>query len=188
VERRAYRQTVVATVPPQALVFVDETGVTIAMERRYARALGGSRAHVAAPKAWRDTVSVIGAITVAGDLSATMSMRGSVDGDVFRVYLREVLGPRLRPGQVVVMDNLSVHKVAGVRATIEARGARLVYLPRYSPDLNPIEACWSKVKTVLRTLAARTYDALDAALTTAVAAVTPADAAGWFQHCGYQAT
>jgi transposase len=158
------------------------------MERRYARALGGERAHVAAPKAWRDTLSVIGALSVDGDLSATLSLRGSVDGEVFRVYLREVLGPRLRPGQVVVMDNLSVHKVSGVRAAIEARGARLVYLPRYSPDLNPIERCWSKVKTALRTTAARTYEALDAALTRAFAAVTPADAVGWFRHAGYQAT
>jgi transposase len=180
-----YQQTVVERRAVTDLVFVDETGVTIAMERRYARAPGGARAPLAAPKNWRDTLSLIGAMTVQGDVSATMSLPGSIDGESFLVYLREVLAPRLRAGQLVIMDNLSVHKVAGVRAAIECAGAQLVYLPRYSPDLNPIELCWSKLKTALRTMAARSYEALDAALTAALATITPSDAAHWFHHCGY---
>ena len=103
----------------------------------------------------------------------------------FLAYLEQVLCPRLRPGQVVIMDNLSVHQVAGVRERIEAVGARLLYLPPYSPDFNPIEPAWSKVKQILRSLKARTADALEAAVAEALAAITPENAIAWFSHCGY---
>lgn len=156
------------------------------MTRRYARSSRGARAPGAAPKNWGENVSVIGALALGG-LIATMSIVGSVDADAFVAYLRHVLIPKLWRGAVVVMDNLSTHKIKLVRALIEAAGAQLLYLPRYSPDLNPIEPCWSKLKEFLRARAARTLDALDQALTAAVHAVTPQDARGYFTCCGYLA-
>ncbi len=114
-----------------------------------------------------------------------MSIAGAADGDVFLAYLQDVLGPQLRAGDVVVMDNLSAHKVAGVRALIEARGAELRYLPPYSPDYNPIEACWSMVKQKLRCLRARTLEALDQAIPEALRLVTAEHTAAFFRHCGY---
>ncbi len=114
-----------------------------------------------------------------------MTVEGATDADVFRAYVQEVLGPTLREGDTVVADNLSAHKAAGVQEAIAVTGARLLYLPPYSPDLNPIEQCWSKVKTSLRAAKARTREALDAAVTYALATVTEADARAWFAHCGY---
>ena len=114
-----------------------------------------------------------------------MTLAEPTDGDIFLAYLEQVLCPQLRPGQVVIMDNLSAHKVAGVRERIEATGARLLYLPPYSPDLNPIEQAWSKVKQILRGLKARTADALEKAVAEAFATITPENSAAWFQHCGY---
>jgi transposase len=104
---------------------------------------------------------------------------------VFRAYVNQVLAPTLQPGDVVVMDNLGAHKVDGIRSAIEARGATLMYLPPYSPDYSPIEPCWSKLKTCLRAIKARTRDALDEALAQVIDTVTASDAKGWFTHCGY---
>ena len=104
---------------------------------------------------------------------------------MFRAYVSEVLAPTLKPGDVVVMDNLGAHKVDGIRAAIEASGAALIYLPPYSPDFSPIEPCWSKLKTCLRALKARTREALDSALAYAIDTVSASDARGWFGHCGY---
>jgi len=115
-----------------------------------------------------------------------MTVEGGTDGAVFRTYVEQALAPRLRPGQVVLRDNLKAPKVAGIREAIEAAHATLRYLPRYSPDLSPIELCWSKVKTGLRARAARTPDALAAAWTDTLASLTPSDARHWFAHCGYR--
>jgi transposase len=112
-------------------------------------------------------------------------LEGSVDTEAFRLYLEQVLGPALQPGDIVVMDNLSVHKVAGLTELLASRGARLEYLPPYSPDLNPIEKCWSKIKTALRKAKARTLEALEEALKKAFASITESDARAWFNHCGY---
>lgn len=116
-----------------------------------------------------------------------MSIEAATDREVFLAFVREVLVPELTPGQVVVLDNLSAHKAAGVEALIRAAGCRVLYLPPYSPDLNPIEPCWSKLKTLLRAAAARTKEALENALTTVIQEITAADARGWFRHCGYPA-
>ena len=174
----------IAQVPCERLHFVDETGINLAMARRYGRALDGARAHGSVPKNWGENVSVIGSISIDGRM-ATMSITGSVDADAFLVYVEKILIPTLRAGDVVVLDNLSVHKDRRIRSAIEGCGARLEFLPPYSPDFSPIEPCWSKVKTALRAIAARTVDAFDAALTTALAGVTSSDARGWFLHCGY---
>ena len=114
-----------------------------------------------------------------------MTVEAATTGLIFLAFLEQVLCPLLRPGQVVVMDNLSAHKVEGVRTLIEATGARLLYLPSYSPYLNPIEQCWSKLKAILRSKQAREPTALDQAITEAIEAVSPVDAHGWFKHCGY---
>jgi transposase len=172
-------------VAPGRLVFVDEAGCNTAMARQYARAPRGQRAHAAVPSRWGDNISLVGALGLAG-LRTLMMLEGAIDGLAFVAFVRHFLVPQLRPGDIVVMDNLSVHKVAGVREAIEAVGASLRYLPPYSPDLNPIEQCWSKIKALLRSAAARTQEALEAAVAEAMAAVSASDAAGWFAHAGYQ--
>lgn len=132
---------------------------------------------------WRQ-LTILGGLSAAG-LCACMSIESATDTDVFLAFVREVLVPELRPGQVVVLDNLSAHKAAEVESLITGAGCRLLYLPPYSPDLNPIEPCWSKLKTLLRAVAGRTKEALEEALTAVIQEITAADARGWFRHCGY---
>lgn len=163
---------------------MDETGVNIAMARPYARAPKGQRAHVAAPVNKGKNVTVLGALSLEGVVEA-MTIEGSADGQVVSTFIQDVLVPALRPGQIVIMDNLSSHKVDGIQDAIEARGARLEYLPPYSPDLSPIEKCWSKFKAILRAKAARTREYLDQVITEALDMITAQDARGWFAHCGY---
>lgn len=115
-----------------------------------------------------------------------MTVDGARDGENFRVYVGEVLCPGLRPGDIVVMDNLRAHKVSGIREAIEGRGAKLIYLPPYSPDLWPIEMCWSKIKTELRAIGGRTRRALESANKKALATISESDALAWFTHCGYE--
>lgn len=128
--------------------------------------------------------AMLAALSVSG-IQAPMTINGAVDGIVFKVYVEKVLAPTLTVGDVVIMDNLSAHKVAGVKELIEARGAKLIYLPPYSPDLNPIEKCWSKIKTYLRKAKARTRAELEKALSEALLLITKEDALGWFKSCGY---
>jgi transposase len=166
------------------VIFIDETGSHIDMARAYAWAPRGQRAHAAKPRNRGQAVTLSGALGVNG-LVATMTVTGGTDGAVFRSYVDQVLAPRLRPGNVVIMDNLKAHKVAGIREALEAAHAALRYLPAYSPDLSPIELCWSKVKTNLRARAARTRETLELAWTDALETVTASDARQWFAHCGY---
>jgi transposase len=163
---------------------VDESGVNRAMTRLYGRAPAGERVLGHVPQNYGQNVTVLGALGVQG-LHAVMTVDGATDTEVFRAYVKHVLGPTLTPGDMVVMDNLRAHKAVGIQQALARRGARLLYLPPYSPDLSPIEPCWSKVKTVLRTAKARTREALDMAITAALATITDADAQGWFRHCGY---
>ena len=164
------------------LVFVDETGSNLAMTRRYARSLQGTRAYNDAPYQRGNNLTLIGAIALRG-LVGEITFPGATDTLAFRTYVTQVLVPNLWTGACVVMDNLPAHKVAGIREAIEKVGATLVYLPPYSPDFSPIENCWSKVKEFLRARAARTYAHLDQAITDALAAVTTKDVIGWFTHC-----
>lgn len=145
------------------------------------------RAQGEAPANHGANISIIGAIRLEGVVAA-MTIEGAVDGDVFLAFTQSLLAPELRPGDVVVMDNVQSHKVKGIREAIEAAGARLIYLPPYSPDLNPIEKCWSKVKHFLRSVGARTTEALYQALAEGLDMVTLADLLGWFKHCGYHKT
>ena len=154
------------------------------MTRNYGRAPSGERVREATPSSHWHTLTMLAALTTKG-LQAPMTIESATDGDVFLAYLEQVLCPQLQPGQVVIMDNLAAHKVKGVRERIEARGARLLYLPPYSPDFNPIEQAWSKIKQLLRSAKARTVAALERAVAEALAAITPENALAWFAHCGY---
>jgi transposase len=169
---------------PDDLLFIDEAGSHQAMTRLYARAPRGQRALAIRPVNRGVHITMLGALGLAG-LVATMTIEGFTDGAVFLAFVQQVLVPELRPGHVVVLDNLKAHKVAGIAEAITTTGARLLYLPPYSPDLSPIEECWSKVKTVLRAKAARTRESLEEAIAEAFEAVTVSDAQGWFTHAGY---
>jgi len=154
------------------------------MTRRYGRAKRGQRVHDAVPKNFGRNVSILGSLSWYG-MEAVMTVEGAVDAAVCRAYVGRVLVPTLRAGDVVVLDNLSVHKVQDIETMITGAGARLVYLPPYSPDCSPIEPCWSKIKTRLRGMKARTREALDLALTKVIGRISNSDARGWFAHCGY---
>jgi transposase len=164
--------------------FVDERSTNLTYCRRYARAEGGQRAHQATPLHGGPNVTLVAALTPTG-LQAAMTVSGAVNGEVFAAYLVQVLGPTLVPGDVVVLDNLPAHKVAGLAELVEARGARLLYLPPYSPDFNPIELAFSKLKIWLRTAQARTRQALEDVIAAAADWITEQDAKNWFDHCGY---
>ncbi len=164
--------------------FLDEAGSNLAMTRLYGRAAKGERVIDTVPQNYGENVTMLASLSVSG-IAAPMTINGAVDGIVFKVYVEQVLGPTLKAGDVVVMDNLPAHKVAGIKQLIEATGAELIYLPPYSPDLNPIEKCWSKIKTYLRKAKARTRAELEKALREALLLITEEDAAGWFKSCGY---
>lgn len=176
-----------ADIDPRRLVFLDESAILTTMTRRTARAAVGARAPGMAPARW-ERLTVLGALTLDGVVALTTVPCGT-SVPVFLDFLHTDLLPALRahrPDAIVVMDNLAAHKNRTVRDAIAAAGLTLQYLPRYSPDFSPIELCWSKLKTALRAAAARTVETLTAALDTAAGTVTAADAAGWFEHCGYE--
>lgn len=166
---------------------LDEFAATTHMARARGRCKKGKRLDAKLPRGHWKVLTTIAAMTVHGML-ATVTVDAATDADVFRAFLAHALLPSLRPGQVVVMDNLSSHRATGVEAMIEDAGCRVLYLPPYSPDYNPIENAISKIKSVLKRLAARTVDTLQSAVELAVATVTASDAAGFFRHCGYAAT
>lgn len=154
------------------------------MTRLYARCPGGPRIHETTPGCHWKILTILGAMSTRG-MIATMTIEEATDTDIFLAYLDHVLCPQLRPGDLVVMDNLSSHKVKGVREKIEAAGAELLYLPPYSPDLNPIEKAWSKLKLLLRSAKARTREVLDQAITDLLPQITPDNAQAWFRFSGY---
>jgi len=165
------------------LKFLDESGVTTQMTRLWGRAAPGERVTEATPDGRWQVLTTLGTISLRG-IEAAMTVPAATDGDVFRAYVEQVLCATLQPGDVVVMDNLSAHKVAGIQELIEARGAHVIYLPPYSPDLNRIEQAWSKFKQFLRAVKARTAEALDQAITEALKSITAENAQAWFRHCG----
>ena len=181
--RSAFRERL-RSVDPKRLVFVDESSTNVALTPRYGRAPKGERARGKVPRNWGKNVTLISSITLEG-MGASVSIEGSSDTDSFGLYMRNVLAPRLEEGQIVLMDNLSVHTSGWVRELIEQRGCKLWLLPSYSPDLNPIEEAFSKVKELLRRTQARTLEALFEATAQALDAVSASDAGGYFEHCGY---
>jgi len=164
-------------------VFIDESGVLSNMTRLYGRTIGGNRiVDYVSGGHWK-TTTIISSIRLNGNTEA-MTVDGPLDSDIFKVYLSEVLCPSLKPGDIVIADNLSSHKVSGVETLVREKGAEIWYLPPYSPDLNPIEKMWSKIKAILRKLKARTSEELDQAISEAFNAVSIEDALGWFKSCG----
>jgi transposase len=171
---------VIGRIDLERLIFLDESGVSTQMTRLYARCAGGARIHESTPDGRWKILTILGAISTRG-MIATMTIEAATDREIFLAYLDEVLCPKLRLGDVVVMDNLSSHKVQGVRERIEAAGAQLLYLPPYSPDLNPIEKAWAKLKQLLRAAKARTKEALDLAIAELLPLLTAEDARAWFR-------
>lgn len=166
------------------LVFIDESGASTSLQRLRGRSPKGQRCVASGPAGHWQIATMIGAVRIDGALSCA-TLEGAVDAAMFLAWVQEDLCPLLRAGDVVVMDNLSAHKSPGVRAAIEAVGAQLMYLPPYSPDFNPIENMWSKVKEALRSAAARSLETLGEAVAAALTRVTAADCFGFFQNCGY---
>jgi len=171
---------------PEKLVFIDETGATTKMARLYGRALRGERCRAAVPHGHWKTTTFTAGLRIGG-LAAPMILDGPKDGSAFRAYVTQVLVPELAPGDTVIMDNLPAHKVRGVRDAIEAAGAKLIYLPPYSPDFNPIEMAFAKLKAFLRAAAARTIPDLWDALKNALDAFTPNECRNYFSAAGYDA-
>ena len=166
---------------------MDESGFHTSMTRLRARAPRGKRAYGKVPRNRGKNQTLIASITLAGGMGAAVSIEGSTDAEVFEAYVKKFLAPTLRVGQVVVLDGLGAHRTERVRELlVEEHGAELVFLPSYSPDLNPIEEAFSKVKNIVRKAGARTREALDEAIAEAISAVTLEDVAGWFTHCGYE--
>jgi transposase len=188
VQERAAWRTELATLDPDRLVFLDESGIDTRMTRAYARASRGARAPGSVPWGHWRRLTVIGALARDG-LCACMSIAATTSTAVFKAFVEQVLAPALRdrPDAILVMDNLAAHKAQAVRDALAAAGIRFRYLPAYSPDLNPIEPCWAKLKTRLRARSARTLAALEAELGPALATVTSQDAIAWFRLSGYGA-
>ena len=166
-------------------VFLDESGAKTNMTRRYGRSFDGQRLVDATPHGHWCTTTMLSSIRLDGT-TAAMVIEGATDAAVFQAYVRQVLIPTIRPGDIVVMDNLSSHKSVVIADAIEAAGAEVWFLPPYSPDFNPIEKMWSKIKAFLRAVKARTYEALLKAIAAALKTVTVSDAIGWFESCGYR--
>ena len=172
---------------PARFVFLDETGTATNMARRYGRSPLGERLVATVPHGhWRTTTFVAG-LRQAG-IVAPLVLDGPMSGTVFRAYVEQFLAPSLQPGDVLVLDNLAAHKVDGVRQALAAVGASLLYLPPYSPDLNPIEQLFAKLKALLRKAAVRTRDELWSTIGRLLATVPPAECANYLGHCGYGST
>ena len=167
-------------------MFIDESGFHTSMTRLRARAPKGERAYGKVPRNRGKNQTLIASITLQGAMGASLSIEGSTDAELFETYVEEVLAPTLTSGQVVVLDSLGAHRTERVKELVEERGADLLFLPSYSPDLNPIEQAFSKIKSIIRKAGARTRGALDEAIGEALSTVSPEDAAGWFAHCGYR--
>jgi len=183
-EARSSWQAVVAALAAEDLVFVDETSTNTALTRRRARAPRGQRAVGKAPRNHGANVTLLAVLTPQG-IGPALSLDGGVTGTAFAAYATRLLAPSLRPGQVVILDNLSAHKNENARKAIEAVGARLLFLPAYSPDFNPIELAFAKIKEALRAAAARSAEDLLTATAAAIDAVSSADAHGFYHHCGF---
>jgi transposase len=165
-------------------VFVDECGSNIALTPLYGRAPKGQRVTDSVPRNRGKNTTLIASLSLEG-LGASMILEGAANAAAFEAYIEHILVPSLHSGQVVVMDNLRVHKTARVRQLLEDKGCQVLFLPAYSPDFSPIEEMFSKAKTFLRRLKARTREALEEAIAQALLTVTSQDAHGWFEHCGY---
>jgi transposase len=166
------------------VIFLDETGIQLGMARAYARAPRGERAVDTVPFTWGDNLTITAGLTING-IIAPMILHGAMNARAFEAYVEQCLVPELRPGDLVILDRLTSHRIPVLRTLVETAGAKLMHLPPYSPDFNPIELAWSKLKALLCKARARTFRALLRAVRAALLAISPGDAQGWFSHCGY---
>jgi transposase len=176
--------TLAAKIDPKRLVFVDEMGTNTSLSVLRAWSRRGQRAYCSMPRNLGPNTTLLSSMTTEG-MGPSLAVEGTTTGAVFEAYVERVLSPMLCPGQIVVMDNLSAHKGERVRELIEARGCEVLYLPPYSPDLNPIEEAFAKIKGVLQKAEARSREALIEAIGQAISAVTAQDVRSFFEHCGY---
>ena len=183
--RCAWRTTVAGSIGADRFVFVDECSTNTSLRPLYAWSRRGERAPCSAPRNWGKNVTLLSSITLSG-MGPSLAVEGATTRAVFEAYLEEALAPSLPSGQVVVMDSLGAHKGGRVRELVEGRGCELLYLPTYSPDLDPIEQAFSKLKGLLRGAEARSRAALIEAMGRALGTVTATDARGFFRHCGYR--
>jgi transposase len=183
-EKRAHWHEHLAVEPATRLVFVDESGANTKMTRERGRALGGRRLLAHTPQGHYQTSTLISGLRLQGPCAPWL-FEGPMNGEMFLAWVRQGLVPTLQTGDLVIMDNLATHKIAGIREAIEAAGAHLLYLPAYSPDFNPIENMWSKIKQILRSHAPRTESALLLAAKTAFQAISTADCQGYFFSAKY---
>ncbi len=169
----------------ERLRFLDEAGATTILTRLYARSIGGARTSEAVPRNYGASTSMISTMGYRG-AEATMLIEGSVDTLVFNAYCEQVLHPTLRAGDVIVLDNLGAHRASRIEEIARSCGARVIWLPPYSPDFSPIELMWSKVKAYLKKVKARTQTELEKAIAAALLTITESDCLNWFRHCGYE--
>jgi transposase len=178
---------VISSIEPDRLVFVDECSSNTSLAPLYGWARKGERAPQKTPRNWGKNITLLSSMSKEQGMGASLVVEGSTNGTVFQTYLEDVLCPTLKRGQVVVMDNLSAHKAERVRDLIEGEGCELIYLPPYSPDFNPIEQAFSKLKSYLRAACARSQDTLMEVIGKALSTISISDALGYFEHCGYRA-
>ena len=185
--KRAWHWRRIKKLVQSRLRFVDEAGAKTVLTRLYARALGGNRTTEAVPRNYGQSTSMIATLGVTG-IEAPMLIEGSVDTLVFNAYCEEVLQPTLKRGDIIVLDNLGAHRASRIEEIAVSCGAKVLWLPPYSPDFSPIELMWSKVKAYLRKVKARTQVELEKAIAEALKTITVDDCLNWFRHCGYQVT
>jgi transposase len=184
--RAAWRVRVAEQIDARRLVFVDEMGTNTSLSPLYGWAKKGERAYCSLPRNRGSNTTLLSSMSVEG-MGPSLAVEGATDREVFEIYVERVLAPTLGPGQVVVMDNLTAHKGERVKELVEQRDCELLYLPPYSPDFNPIEEAFSKIKDLIRKAEARSRGALLEAIATAISALSAQDAMGFFEHCGYRA-
>ena len=178
---------VISSIEPERFVFVDECSSNTSLAPLHGWARRGERAHQRAPRNWGKNITLISSISKEQGMGASLVVEGSTNGAVFETYLQDVLCPTLKRGQMVVMDNLSAHQGEKVRELIEGEGCEIIYLPPYSPDFNPIEEAFSKLKSYLREACARSQKTLMEVIGQALSTISASDVEGFFEHCGYRA-
>jgi transposase len=183
-ERAAWRVMVAGAVEPERLLFVDECGTHTSLAPIYGYAPRGERLHLSVPRTRGENTTLLSSMTTEG-MGPSLAIEGATTARIFETYVERVLVPTLKPKQIVIMDNLGAHRPKRIRQLIEQQGCDLVYLPAYSPDYNPLEEAFAKIKNLLRNAAARSKETLIEAISAALSTITAADAQGYFQHAGY---
>jgi transposase len=183
-KRREEFKEEIKTIDPAKVIVIDEAGANQAMTKTHARAKRGKRVHASTPSTRGPNITMMAALKLTG-ISASMAIEGSMDGIVFQEFINKILLPTINPGDVIILDNLNVHKLDYIKEAIAKTGAKIIYLPPYSPDLSPIEKCWFVIKNYLRKMGARTTSGVIDAFGDALSLITPQKAVEFFSFCGF---